>query len=340
VTGASLAADIVAIARLEGRFRLRSGTIADHYFDKYRFEGNPALLRRVAEAMLALLPKQVELLAGLELGGVPIATAMSLISGLPTVFVRKQAKDYGTCLAIEGGDVTGKHIMLVEDVITTGGAVADAARVIEDAGARLIGVTCAIWRGIGEPAIAKRPDICVRAALTAEMLSHANKKKLAHPRIEAVSGSAERVDSASRLIAAPVERVYRALVDPASVEQWLPPEGAAGTVEAFEPRPGGAFRMTLRFVASGIGKTTRDTDVVVGRFVELEPDRRIVQEFDFISDDPAYSGTMRMTWTMAPQGDGTLVTITAEHVPAGIDPEDHAQGLASSLANLAAYVEV
>lgn len=162
-----LAAEINSRCRLIGEFRLRSGLTASHYFDKYLFEGDPALLARVARAMLALLPDNVEVLAGLELGGVPIATAMSLESGLPAVFVRKEAKTYGTCLAVEGGDVRGKRVMLIEDVITTGGAVADASALVEQAWAEIVGVTCAIWRGEGEPLIAKRPDLPVRAALTA-----------------------------------------------------------------------------------------------------------------------------------------------------------------------------
>lgn len=166
MSDAALVAEINATSRLTGKFRLRSGQIAAHYFDKYRFEGDPALLRRVAKAMIALLPDDVEVLAGLELGGVPIATAMSLESGLPAVFVRKEAKEYGTCLAVEGGDVTGKRVMLVEDVITTGGAVADAAALVEGAGANIIGVTCAIWRGEGGPSIAKRPELKVQAAMT------------------------------------------------------------------------------------------------------------------------------------------------------------------------------
>ena len=161
-----LAADINAASRLTGEFRLRSGRTAKHYFDKYRFEGDPALLRRVANTMLALLPDGVEVLAGLELGGVPIATAMSLKRGMPAVFVRKQAKDYGTCLAVEGGDIAGRRVMLVEDVITTGGAVADAATLVEQAGGEIVGVVCAIWRGEGEPQISKRPDLPVLAALS------------------------------------------------------------------------------------------------------------------------------------------------------------------------------
>jgi len=103
MTDEALARAIATAATLHGKFRLRSGRIADIYFDKYRFESEPALLRRVARAMCALIPPDAELLAGLELGGVPIATAMSLETGMPAVFVRKRAKDYGTCLAVEAG---------------------------------------------------------------------------------------------------------------------------------------------------------------------------------------------------------------------------------------------
>lgn len=166
MTDPTLAQDICAAAHLQGRFLLRSGQIAMEYFDKYRFEGQPVLLKRVATAMLALLPGGVECLAGLELGGVPIATAMSLQSGLPTVFVRKQAKNYGTCLAVEGGYVSGRPLVLVEDVITTGGAVIDAARLVREAGGDIRGIICAIWRGEGDPHIPALPDVPVFAALT------------------------------------------------------------------------------------------------------------------------------------------------------------------------------
>ena len=149
----------------------------------------------------------------------------------------------------------------------------------------------------------------------------------------------ERVDRAWRVIAAPVSAVYDALVDGNKVSHWLPPEGATGTLEAFDPRPGGAFRMTLRFSSGAGGKTTRDTDTVSGHFVDLEPEEFVIQDFDFVSDDPAFAGTMRMTWGLTWCAEGTEVSIVAENVPSGISKEDHAQGLASSLANLAAYVE-
>ena len=161
----SLPDAVRAVASLEGEFRLRSGQISSTYFDKYRFEADPVLLRRVAAEMIPLLPVGSEVLAGLELGGVPIATAISLATGLPAAFVRKQAKNYGTCLAVEGGDVAGKRVVLIEDVITTGGAVADAARLVGEAGANVIGVVCAIWRGDGPPQIAAAPNLPVFAAM-------------------------------------------------------------------------------------------------------------------------------------------------------------------------------
>jgi orotate phosphoribosyltransferase len=169
----TLAADVNAVARLTGTFELRSGQIASEYFDKYRFEADPALLRRVAARMLTLLPAGADVLAGLELGGVPIATAMSLAGGLPAVFVRKQAKTYGTRRAVEGGDVAGRRVVLVEDVITTGGAVGEAARLVREAGGEVVAVVCAIWRGEGPPAIGSLPALPVAAAMTREDLDRA-----------------------------------------------------------------------------------------------------------------------------------------------------------------------
>jgi orotate phosphoribosyltransferase len=147
----ALAADINRACRLSGEFTLRSGRHATEYFDKYRFESDPALLRRVVEAMTALLPPGTELLGGLELGGVPIAVALGQLAGLPAVFVRKEAKTYGTCQLAEGVDVTGRSVTLIEDVITTGGAVRDATLALRERGATVEHVVCAIDRsGPGE----------------------------------------------------------------------------------------------------------------------------------------------------------------------------------------------
>ena len=103
----------------------------------------------------------------------PIATAMSLASGLPAVFVRKQAKEYGTRQAVEGGDVRGRRVVLVEDVITTGGAVGDAARLVMEVGGDVIAVVCAIWRGEDSPKIGSLPNLAVVAAMTKEDLAGA-----------------------------------------------------------------------------------------------------------------------------------------------------------------------
>jgi len=158
-------------------------------------------------------------------------------------------------------------------------------------------------------------------------------------RMEGVSVT--RIDRASRLIVAPTDLVYRALVDPAMVVEWLPPKGARGAIDAFDPRPGGAFRMTLTFDDSNLpsGKTTPDTDVVTGRFVDLETNRSVTQSFEFDSADPAFAGTMTMCWILESRIEGTMLTVAAEDVPVGIRPEDHEAGLASSLSNLAAMVE-
>ena len=142
----TLAADINAACRLRDDFTLRSGMRAQEYFDKYRFEGDPALLRRVAERMVPLLPRDTEYLGGLELGGVPVATMVSSLTGIPALFVRKHAKTYGTCRLVEGPDFAGGTVTRIEDVITTGGAVRDAAVELRRLDATVHTVVCAIDR--------------------------------------------------------------------------------------------------------------------------------------------------------------------------------------------------
>lgn len=114
-----------------------------------------------------------------------------------------------------------------------------------------------------------------------------------------------------------------------------------GRFDHFEARPGGSYRMVLTYAdASGApGKATADSDIVEGRFVDIVPGVRVVQAVEFVSDYPAFAGTMTMTWQVEAEGNGTRVEIRADNVPSGISPTDHAAGLASSLANLAAYLE-
>ncbi|WP_371169650.1 orotate phosphoribosyltransferase [Aliiroseovarius sp. 2305UL8-7] len=161
-----LARRLAKAATLEGEFLLRSGQVSNLYFDKYRFEGNPSLLKPLAHAMCALLPPETEIIAGLELGGVPLVTAMALETGLPAAFVRKEAKTYGTCRAIEGQDIAGKRVTFIEDVISTGGAVADAHQLAMQEGADVLAVICAIWRGEGEPSIKDVPSLAVHPVFT------------------------------------------------------------------------------------------------------------------------------------------------------------------------------
>lgn len=150
-----------------------------------------------------------------------------------------------------------------------------------------------------------------------------------------------RTDRSSRVIAAPPERTYAALVDRELLLRWLPPDGMRGRFERFDLRPGGSYRLVLTYDdASGApGKASADRDVVEARVVEVVPGARVVQAVDFVSDDPAYAGTMTMTWAVTAVEQGTRVDITAVDVPDGISAEDHDAGLASSLANLAAVLE-
>jgi uncharacterized protein YndB with AHSA1/START domain len=150
-----------------------------------------------------------------------------------------------------------------------------------------------------------------------------------------------RTDTAFRMISAPVERVYAALIDPDALTAWLPPDGMTGKLERFDARPGGSFRMILTYAdaSTAPGKATADSDVVEARFIDVVPGTQVVLAVDFVSDDPAYAGTMTMTWTVTTVDAGTRVEIRADDVPAGIAAEDHAAGLASSLVNLAAFVE-
>jgi orotate phosphoribosyltransferase len=140
--------------------------VASEYFDKYLFETDPALLARVAAAMAPLLPDDTDLLGGLEMGGIPIVTVISARTGLPALFVRKQAKTYGTCKIAEGPDVDGRRVTLIEDVITTGGAVRDATVALRAAGATVRTVVCAIDRSPGTDNPLADVGLELRSALT------------------------------------------------------------------------------------------------------------------------------------------------------------------------------
>ena len=138
-----------------------------------------------------------------------------------------------------------------------------------------------------------------------------------------------------------MSRVFDALVDREALETWLPPGNMTGRFENFDPTPGGSYRLVLTYAdaAASPGKSSADSDIVDVRFVDIVANERVVQAVDFVADAPEFAGTMRMTWTVQEDAGGTLVEIVADDVPDGILAADHAVGLASSLDNLARFVE-
>lgn len=144
-----LAEDIVASSWLEGDFLLSSGRRSSYYLDKYRFETQPGILRRVARHLADLVPAGTQRLAAPELGAVLLGGALSLELDLPLVLVRKQAKDYGTGQAIEGVIELGDRITVVEDVITTGGEAVRAVEKVREAGGTVLALVAVLDREEG-----------------------------------------------------------------------------------------------------------------------------------------------------------------------------------------------
>lgn len=169
-----LARAIYDRTHLTGEFVLRSGAVSNEYFDKYRFESDPAMLRSIAEALAALVPDGTDGLAGLELGGVPLATMLSQVTGLPAFFVRKEAKTYGTCQLAEGGDLAGRRLLVVEDVVTSGGQVITSCGELRDRGAEVEHALCVIDRESGGPAGLAAIGITLHALYTMSELSRAD----------------------------------------------------------------------------------------------------------------------------------------------------------------------
>ena len=119
------------------------------------------------------MPKGVDALAGLEMGGIPIATMLSQLTGLPVLFVRKKAKEYGTCKIAEGGQVRGRKLLIVEDVVTSGGAILDAAKALREEGAELAQVVCVIDRESGGPANLAKIQLELKPLFTMSELKRA-----------------------------------------------------------------------------------------------------------------------------------------------------------------------
>ncbi|WP_422733235.1 orotate phosphoribosyltransferase [Micromonospora sp. WMMD558] len=169
-----LARQVSQKSRLTGEFVLRSGRTASEYFDKYQFEADPILLDALAEQMAALVPAGTEVLAGLEMGGIAVVTALGRHTGLPCAFVRKAAKAYGTARLAEGAEVAGRQVLVVEDVVTSGGQVVLSARELRRLGAHVDAAVCVIDRQEGGAEALAAEGIDLRALLTRADLAGAS----------------------------------------------------------------------------------------------------------------------------------------------------------------------
>ncbi|MDX6236642.1 MAG: orotate phosphoribosyltransferase [Kribbellaceae bacterium] len=161
---------IFGAAHLTGEFVLRSGMRTTEYFDKYQFEADPVLLDAIAEAMAPLVPVGTEVLAGLEMGGIPVVTALGRHTGLPCAFVRKEAKAYGTCRLAEGAEVAGRRVLVVEDVVTSGGQIVLSTKELRALGADIREALCVIDRQQGGQEGLAEAGIKLLPLLTAEDL--------------------------------------------------------------------------------------------------------------------------------------------------------------------------
>jgi orotate phosphoribosyltransferase len=168
---AELARRIYATAHLTGSFVLRSGQTTDEYFDKYRFEADPVLLDAIAEAMVPLVPADTEVLAGLEMGGIPVVTALGRRTGLPCAFVRKQAKPYGTRRLAEGAETAGRRVTIIEDVVTTGGQIVLSTEELRSRGADITNALCVINRNPSTPVPLTEAGLTLHALFSSEDLA-------------------------------------------------------------------------------------------------------------------------------------------------------------------------
>ena len=146
MTKEQLAVEIKKRAFLKGDFILRSGASSSYYFDKYMLESDPKVLQNMCSYLKEQIPADTEALAGLEMGGIPLAVALALQTHLPMVFVRKKAKDYGTKKITEGLSIKNKKVCVIEDVISTGGQVIQSVSQMRKEGAVIEKILCVIHR--------------------------------------------------------------------------------------------------------------------------------------------------------------------------------------------------
>ena len=148
---AQLGKDLVDAAYLTGDFVLSSGQHSNYYLDKYLFETDPSILRRLGQLIATHVPEGTDRIAGPELGAVALAAAASMASDVPFVIVRKEAKGYGTAKHLEGTLNDGEQVLVVEDIITSGGEAIRAAQRVADAGGQVTGILGVVDREQGGP---------------------------------------------------------------------------------------------------------------------------------------------------------------------------------------------
>lgn len=168
-----LARQVSDVSRVRGDFVLRSGRTATQYFDKYQFESDPALLDTIAGRMAALVPPGTEVLAGLEMGGIAVVTALGRHTGLPCAFVRKRAKPYGTARLAEGAEVSGRTVLVVEDVVTSGGQIVISTGHLRELGAKVDAAVCVIDREEGGVTALAAAGVVLHALFTRTDLNDA-----------------------------------------------------------------------------------------------------------------------------------------------------------------------
>lgn len=166
----SLVARIRGVACQRAAFHLPTGQVIEEYFDEYLLAADPVLLRDAVAEMVQHVPVSTETLVGLELGGIPLAVALSAATGIPAGFLRRERKPYGTCRQLEGHTVAGRHVVLVDDVVRSGSQVLRAASVLRQAGASVVTAICVLDRELDGQARLAKNQIVLRSLLTSAAL--------------------------------------------------------------------------------------------------------------------------------------------------------------------------